>query len=36
MELIDKRNQRMAERSMSLLKAHPQKTFFFAFGAPQL
>ena len=33
MELIDKRNQRMAERSMSLLKAHPQKTFFFAFGA---
>ncbi|XP_052090715.1 metalloprotease TIKI1-like [Mytilus californianus] len=33
MELIDKRNQRMAARSSSLLKAHPQKTFFFAFGA---
>ncbi|XP_063402960.1 metalloprotease TIKI1-like [Mytilus trossulus] len=33
MELIDKRNERMAARSSSLLKAHPDKTFFFAFGA---
>ncbi|CAH1773488.1 unnamed protein product [Owenia fusiformis] len=32
-ELIYKRNQRMAERVMQLLKSHPKKTFFFAFGA---
>lgn len=33
MELIDKRNRRMAQRSMSLLKEYPNKSFFFAFGA---
>lgn len=33
MELIDKRNQRMADRVTNLLKAHPRKSFFFAFGA---
>lgn len=33
LELINKRNERMAERVISLLKAHPNKSFFFAFGA---
>ena len=32
-ELINKRNERMTERVINLLKAHPQKSFFFAFGA---
>ncbi|KAL3869663.1 hypothetical protein ACJMK2_042327 [Sinanodonta woodiana] len=33
MELINKRNRRMADRVISLLKTHPKKSFFFAFGA---
>ena len=32
-ELIDKRNQRMAQRVHALLKEFPDKSFFFAFGA---
>ncbi|XP_041356941.1 metalloprotease TIKI1-like [Gigantopelta aegis] len=32
-ELINKRNERMAERAVHLLKTNPKKTFFFAFGA---
>lgn len=32
-ELILKRNLRMAERVVRLLEAHPDKSFFFAFGA---
>ncbi|KAK3584957.1 hypothetical protein CHS0354_009643 [Potamilus streckersoni] len=32
-ELINKRNRRMADRVISLLKTHPKKSFFFAFGA---
>lgn len=32
-ELINKRNERMTDRVINLLKAHPQKSFFFAFGA---
>ncbi|VDP05422.1 unnamed protein product [Soboliphyme baturini] len=32
-ELIDKRNVRMAERVLKLLESHPDKSFFFAFGA---
>lgn len=32
-ELIHKRNERMAQRIVALMEAHPHKTFFFAFGA---
>ena len=32
-ELIYRRNERMANRVMKLLKSHPNKSFFFAFGA---
>ena len=32
-ELIDKRNERMAQRVNALLKEFPDKSFFFAFGA---
>lgn len=32
-ELIVKRNLRMAERVVRLLQTHPNKSFFFAFGA---
>ncbi len=32
-ELIYKRNIRMAERVAQLLHTHPNKSFFFAFGA---
>ena len=32
-ELIYKRNERMADRVVRLLKQHPNKSFFFAFGA---
>ncbi|XP_064605815.1 LOW QUALITY PROTEIN: metalloprotease TIKI1-like [Liolophura sinensis] len=32
-ELLYKRNERMAERVRKLLKSHPNRSFFFAFGA---
>lgn len=32
-ELIFKRNRRMGQRVLELLAAHPEKSFFFAFGA---
>ncbi|XP_046575922.1 metalloprotease TIKI1-like isoform X1 [Haliotis rubra] len=32
-ELIVKRNHRMSQRVMTLLKKYPKKSFFFAFGA---
>ncbi|XP_074788228.1 metalloprotease TIKI1 isoform X3 [Athene noctua] len=32
-ELIYKRNERMGRRVKNLLEEHPEKTFFFAFGA---
>jgi len=32
-ELIFKRNRRMGQRVLELLIAHPDKSFFFAFGA---
>ncbi|XP_069482463.1 metalloprotease TIKI1-like isoform X2 [Ambystoma mexicanum] len=32
-ELIYKRNERMGNRVMKLLEDHPEKSFFFAFGA---
>jgi len=32
-ELIFKRNRRMGQRVLELLAAHPDKSFFFAFGA---
>ena len=32
-ELILKRNVRMGQRVLELLAAHPDKSFFFAFGA---
>ncbi|XP_043916865.1 metalloprotease TIKI1-like [Protopterus annectens] len=32
-ELIYKRNERMGKRVKALLEAHPDKSFFFAFGA---
>ena len=32
-ELIFKRNRRMGQRVLELLSAHPDKSFFFAFGA---
>lgn len=32
-ELIFKRNRRMGQRVLELLEAHPDKSFFFAFGA---
>uniref|UniRef100_T1JI92 Metalloprotease TIKI homolog n=1 Tax=Strigamia maritima TaxID=126957 RepID=T1JI92_STRMM len=32
-ELIYKRNERMGERVIQLLMAHPDRSFFFAFGA---
>lgn len=32
-ELLYKRNERMAERVASLLRDHPKRSFFFAFGA---
>lgn len=32
-ELIYKRNERMGKRVKALLDEHPDKTFFFAFGA---
>ncbi len=32
-ELILKRNLRMGQRVLELLTAHPDKSFFFAFGA---
>lgn len=32
-ELIFKRNLRMGQRVLELLIAHPDKSFFFAFGA---
>lgn len=36
MELIHKRNERMANRVEDLLVANPDKSFFFAFGAGKL
>ncbi|KAL0194485.1 hypothetical protein M9458_012781, partial [Cirrhinus mrigala] len=32
-ELIYKRNERMGRRVRALLEEHPDKSFFFAFGA---
>jgi uncharacterized protein YbaP (TraB family) len=32
-ELINKRNERMADRVAGLLNNNPQESFFFAFGA---
>ena len=32
-ELIYKRNERMGKRVKALLEEHPDKSFFFAFGA---
>lgn len=32
-ELIFKRNRRMGQRVLELLVNHPEKSFFFAFGA---
>ena len=32
-EIIEKRNIKMAERAMLILKNNPTKSFFFAFGA---
>lgn len=32
-ELIYKRNERMGKRVRALLEEHPDKSFFFAFGA---
>lgn len=32
-ELIHKRNHRMGDRVLRLLRAHPGQSFFFAFGA---
>lgn len=32
-ELIYKRNERMGKRVKTLLEEHPDKSFFFAFGA---
>ncbi|GAA6081142.1 metalloprotease TIKI1 [Tachysurus ichikawai] len=34
-ELIYKRNERMGKRVKALLEEHPDKSFFFAFGAVQ-
>ena len=34
--LIYERNERMAKRVMDLLKFHPERDFFFAFGAGRL
>lgn len=33
LELIYKRNERMGRRVKALLEEHPDKSFFFAFGA---
>ncbi len=35
-ELIFKRNRRMGQRVLELLAAHPDKSFFFAFGAGKI
>lgn len=35
LELIYKRNERMGRRVKALLEEHPDKSFFFAFGAGQ-
>ena len=32
-ELLDKRNVRMADRAAALMEEHPERGFFFAFGA---
>lgn len=32
-ELILKRNKRMSQRVLELLERHPERSFFFAFGA---